>query len=446
MTSQTANGTLDGTHDPRRQSWVASANDEGSDFPIQNLPLGIFTKRGEEPRRAGVAIGDHVLELQGLLSAGLLTGDAAHVTEAIADGTLNGMFALPARFRRELRRQLANLLDEKQDPDTVKSLSSHLIELSDCNLCCPVQIRDYTDFFAGIYHAEAVGKLLHKDGEALPENYHWLPIAYHGRASSVVISGTAVRRPRGLRKDVHGEISFGPSYRLDLELEMGFFVGPGNTLGSPVPISKAASHICGFCLLNDWSARDIQQFEMVPLGPFLGKSFGTTISSWVVTPEALAPFRAPAMARDEFAQQPDYLLDELDQASGALDVELSVSLSSEKMRLLGLPEETLITSNARYLYWSPAQMVAHHTVGGCNLSPGDLLGTGTISGPRPDQLSSLLELTAGGEQLRKLSSGENRSFLEDGDVVTLRGRCERAGFRSIGFGDCTGEITAAPEG
>jgi fumarylacetoacetase len=306
-------------------------------------------------------------------------------------------------------------------------------------------VANYTDFYAGIYHARAAGALLTPENP-LPQNYKWVPIAYHGRASSVQVGRGAVRRPFGQRPPSAAgqDPSFGPCERLDFELEMGFYLGGGNRLGKPIPIAEASQEIIGFSLLNDWSARDIQRWEMFPLGPFLSKSFATSVSPWVVTADALAPFRVPVLPRPEGDPRPlPYLFDETDQAEGGIDVRLQVQLSTAQMRGAREPAVEILTSNAKYLYWTPAQMVAHHTINGCNLRPGDLIGTGTISGPTRAELSSMLELTTAGQQPVVLPYREQRGFLLDDDEVTFRGRCRRQGFVDIGFGACVGRIAAA---
>jgi fumarylacetoacetase len=436
---------LDDTHDPARTSWVEAANDPASDFPIQNLPFGVFSAAGHDAR-CGVAIGDQILDIRACADLGFFEGEAAKAAEATKASNLNGLMALDLRFAGALRRVVADLLDAKAGHAAHDHRDSILYPMRDCTLHLPTAIGDYTDFYAGIYHAIAAGALMLPDNP-LPVNYKWVPIAYHGRASSVQVSGAPVRRPLGQFMRAKEEMPhFGPSERLDIELEMGFFIGKGNKLGEPVRIENAAEHIFGFCLLNDWSARDIQRWEMFPLGPFLGKNFGTTVSPWVVTAHALAPFRVPAMKRPSEDPKPlPYLSSATDQQAGGLNVDLEVRLSTAQMRQAGEQSQTVITSSSRYLYWTPAQMVAHHASGGCNLVSGDLIGTGTISGPDQAQLSSLLELTSGSKPFA-IGEGEQRIFLEDGDQVTFRGRCRREGFRELGFGVCTGEIIPAHHG
>jgi fumarylacetoacetase len=317
--------------------------------------------------------------------------------------------------------------------------------MGECTFHLPTRVANYTDFYAGIYHARSAGALLTPENP-LPQNYKWVPIAYHGRASSVQIGWGPVRRPLGQRPPAAARESpsFGPCERLDFELEMGFYLGRGNRLGKPVPIAEASQEIVGFSLLNDWSARDIQRWEMFPLGPFLSKSFATSVSPWVVTVDALAPFRVPVLQRPEGDPLPlPCLFGKADQADGGLDIHLQVYLSTAQMRGANEPAAEILTSNAKYLYWTPAQMVAHHSVNGCNLQPGDLIGTGTISGPTRAELSSMLELTTAGERPVVLPNREQRSFLKDDDEVTFRGRCSRQGFVPIGFGSCVGRIAAA---
>jgi fumarylacetoacetase len=338
------------------------------------------------------------------------------------------------------------MLDQRASGNDARRHAADLLTQMDaCTLHLPTRVANYTDFYAGIYHARAAGALLTPESP-LPQNYKWVPIAYHGRASSVQVGRGSVRRPigQGPPSAADEPPSFGPCERLDFELEMGFYLASGNRLGKPIAIAEASEEIAGFTLLNDWSARDVQRWEMFPLGPFLSKSFATSVAPWVITADALAPFRVGAMPRPDGDPRPlPYLYDVADQASGGLDVHLQVHLSTEKMLSVGEPAVEILTSNARYLYWTPAQMVAHHTVNGCNLQPGDLIGTGTISGPSPEELSSMLEFTTGGTKPVALPNGEKRGFLEDGDEITFRGRCRREGFATIGFGSCMGRIKAA---
>jgi fumarylacetoacetase len=433
---------LNETHDPARRSFVESANETNSDFPIQNLPLGVFGAVEDPAPRIGVAIGDQVLDLKRTAAAGLFPDELCPL---LAGRSLNALFGAGRSAVAEVRRRAADLLDAKAGGDVQTRVAGLLASTESCTLHRPTDIANYTDFYAGIHHARAAGALLTPENP-LPDNYKWVPIAYHGRASSVQVGQGAVFRPLGQRPPAKpGDApSFGPSERLDFELEMGFYIGGGNRLGRPIPVSEAGNEIVGFSLLNDWSARDIQRWEMFPLGPFLSKSFATFVSPWVVTSDALAPFRVPAMSRPERDPRPlPYLTDHADQARGAVDIDLEVFIATEKMRRERQPAAPIMTSNARHLYWTPAQMVAHHTVNGCNLQPGDLIGTGTISGPRPEELSSMLEFTAAGTKPVTLPNGERRGFLLDGDEIVFRGRCNREGFVSIGFGECTGIIKGA---
>ncbi len=432
---------IDATHDAGLRSWVASANGH-PDFPIQNLPLGVVSPPGGGPR-AGVAIGSMILDLAAAQAAGLFEGEAARAVEAMAGGTLNAFFALGTGPRMALRARLSALL-AKGSAERAR-LEPCLHPAEGCTPHLPARIGDYTDFYVGIHHATNVGKVFRPDNPLLP-NYKYVPIGYHGRASSVVPSGTAIRRPQGQRKRPEENApSFGPCRNLDYELELGVWIGLGNALGEPVSVGEAARHVAGYCLLNDWSARDIQAWEYQPLGPFLGKSFGTTISPWVITPEALAPFRMAQPPRPEGDPAPlPYLLDEADQHEGALDLELEVLLETPGLRERGLPPHRLGLSSTRHMYWTVAQMVAHHASNGCNLQPGDLLGSGTLSGPEDTALGSLLEITQGGKQPLRLGSGEERRYLEDDDALVLRAYARREGFASIGFGECRGSILPGP--
>jgi fumarylacetoacetase len=434
---------IDATHDPRRESFVESANHD-PDFPIQNLPLGIFSPPGEAPR-GGVAIGDEIFDLKAAAEANLFSGLAADAARAASGALLNPLFAKEARVRQALRAQVSDLLSHdglrRARVESVRARVLH--KADDCVLHLPARIGDYTDFYAGIHHATNTGRMMRPDSPLLP-NYRYVPVGYHGRVSSIGIGGT-VRRPSGQRKPAAEIVpAFGPCRSLDYELELGAWIGPGNALGEPISIAQAGSHIVGLCLLNDWSARDIQAWEYQPLGPFLAKSFATTISPWVVTSEALAPFRIAQAPRPESHPRPlDYLLDAHDQAAGAFDIELDVSLLTPGLREKGASAHQLGRSNARHLYWTLAQLVAHHASAGCNMQPGDLIGSGTISAPTPDGLGSLLELSKGGREPIILPSGETRRFLEDGDEVIMRAHCRREGFVTIGFGECRGRVVPA---
>ncbi|MGE3275703.1 MAG: fumarylacetoacetase [Vicinamibacterales bacterium] len=433
--------TLDATHDPARRSWVASANGH-PDFPLQNLPFGVFTPPSGGARRGGVAIGDQILDLAALAHAGLVTGEAAKAAALAGAPALNGFMGLVPASRHALRAALVDLLTEGSSLQPM--LATMLHPAAGCALHVPALVGDYTDFYAGIHHALNVGRQFRPDNPLLP-NYKWVPIGYHGRSSSIVASGTPIRRPQGQRKgpDVD-EPAVGASRRLDYELELGVWIGPGNTQGTPIPIDKAGDHIAGVCLLNDWSARDLQAWEYQPLGPFLAKNFATSVSPWVVTPEALAPFRIAQPTRPDGDPAPlPYLLDETDQREGAFEIELEVLLLTEGLRTQGLPPHRLSIGSTRHLYWTLAQLVAHHTSNGCNLRPGDLFGSGTISAPTPDGFGSLLELSQGGKAPLALASGESRTFLEDGDEVIMRARATREGYASIGFGEVRGRILPA---
>jgi fumarylacetoacetase len=435
----------DETHDPARRSWVASANGH-PDFPIQNLPLGAFRRDAGAAPRVGIAIGDAILDVSACLDARLFTADAGVAARACAGSDLNPLMALGRRYWSALRHAVGRLLaaDARGAPVDSRARPALLVPRAEAELLLPATIADYTDFYASMFHATNVGSLFRPDNPLLP-NYKWVPIGYHGRASSIVPSGSAVRRPLGqTREDPAGPPVFGPTRRLDYELEVGFFIGPGNELGRAIPIADAADQLFGVCLVNDWSARDIQAWEYQPLGPFLAKNFATTISPWIVTLDALAPFRAPAFARPPDDPAPlAYLLDDEDGRAGALAISLEVLLSSARMRAERVPPARLSRSELTDLYWTPAQLVAHHTSGGCNLRPGDLLASGTVSGAAKDARGCLLELTWRGTEPLRLPTGEERRFLEDGDEVVMRGWCERTGFARIGLGECRGTVVGA---
>jgi len=432
---------LDETHDPARRSWVESANGH-PDFPIQNLPFGIFRRRGgADVPSGGVAVGDSVLDLSACVEAGLFTGDAKRAARACTAPELNGFMALGGRYWSVLRRAVSRLLTvDAGEPLEPRAAPTLLVPVSDVELLSPAAIGDYTDFYASLHHATNVGTMMRPENPLFP-NYKWVPIGYHGRASSIVPSGTPVRRPRGQTRDGSaGAPTFGASRRLDYELEVGFFVGPGNPLGEPISVGDASRHLFGICLLNDWSARDVQAWEYQPLGPFLAKNFATTISPWIVTLDALAPFRGP-LARPAGDPEPlPYLDDEDDRRAGVIDLTLEVLLVSSRMRGQRMPPVSLSVSRLRDLYWTPAQLLAHHASGGCNLRAGDLLGSGTVSGPTRESRGCLLELTWRGAEPLVLPTGEERRFLEDGDEVIFRGWCEREGFVRIGLGECRGEV------
>ena len=429
------------THDPELKSWVDSANDGKTDFPIQNLPFGRFRRAGsEEPFRIGVAIGDQVLDLK--LALEQCPWDAFHyrMLEPLAAGNLYHLMALGSEARHEARSALSHALREGglQGP----FLELCLVPQSKVEMTLPCRINDYTDFYTGIHHATAVGKLYRPDTPLLP-NYKWVPIGYHGRASSIISSGKPFWRPLGQSRGPEGKPVFGPSRALDYELELGALIGPSNPLGEPVDMAQAEDRLFGMVLLNDWSARDIQGWEYQPLGPFLAKSFATTISPWVVTMDALAPFRSPFKRPEGDPQPLPHLDSELNRSQGAIDISLEVWLQTPHMKSQGQAAVRLSKSNFLDAYWTLAQLVAHHSSNGCNLHSGDLLGTGTLSGPTPAQGGSMLELTQGGKHPITLPNGETRAFLADGDTVILRAGCERAGQVRIGFGACIGTVGAA---
>jgi fumarylacetoacetase len=432
---------LNATHDARVHSWVAAANDPRGDFPIQNLPFGVFRRRDSaEPFRGGVAIGDQIVDL-GALGALAPELAVARTLRAGGDSSLNALMQLGPGALHALRLALFEMLGEGSTAQGL--VTACLVPQHAAEYAVPAQIGDYTDFYTSKHHALAVGRLFRPDNPLTP-NYAWMPIAYHGRASSIGVSEQLVHRPLGqsLPKGADRPV-FGPSRRLDYELELGIFIGTGNARGHAIAVDEAEEHVFGLCLLNDWSARDMQSWEAQPLGPFLGKNFATTISPWIVTLEALAPFRAPL---DRSAGEPaslPYLESVATRTAGAFDMELSVYLETASMRERGREPERVARSNFRHAHWAIAQMLAHHTVGGCNLRSGDLLGSGTQSGPLPEEAGSLLELTAGGTREVGLPCGERRTFLEDGDRVIMRARCARAGFAAIGFGEATGRILPA---
>ncbi|HEY4070989.1 MAG TPA: fumarylacetoacetase [Sphingomicrobium sp.] len=425
---------IDATNDPTLTSWVDSA--EGSDFPIQNLPLGIFSV-GERRRHACVAIGDFVLDLVGV--ADLLDEEWR---EDLSQPVLNGWLSRGHEAQGSLRERLIELLSDERYRDDVEA---ELVGQTEVRMHLPCVVGDYTDFYVGIHHATNVGKQFRPDNPLLP-NYKYVPIGYHGRASSVRVSGEPVIRPSGQRKAPDDDVpEYGPSRRLDYELELGIWIGTGNDLGSCIPVGEAAEHIAGYCLLNDWSARDVQAWEYQPLGPFLAKNFLTSVSAWVVSPQALAPFRKAMPPRLSGDPQPlSYLDDASDRENGALEIQLEATLTTKQMRREGVAPHILSRGSAdAAMYWSAAQIVAHHSSNGCNLQPGDLIGTGTLSTDSDGGLGSLLEISRGGKQPIELATGETRSFLEDGDEITLRAWCEGEGAIRIGFGECVGRVEAA---
>ena len=432
--------SIDATHNPNLRSWVESANQKDTDFPIQNLPFGVFRTRGSgEPSRIGVAIGDQILDLTRCCETGLLQTLPGELQQACTAPNLNPLMAMGSEASSALRRCLSELLRyDEQKPSLETDI---LIPMSEAELLLPATIGDYTDFYASIFHATNIGKLFRPDNPLLP-NYKYVPIAYHGRASSIVPSGSSIKRPNGQRKAPEASApSFGASQLLDYELEVGFFVGAGNELGQPIAIDNAEEHIFGLCLVNDWSARDIQAWEYQPLGPFLSKSFTTTISPWVVTLDALAPFRCPAFERAEGDPLPlPYLSSQHNTSYGGIDLTVEALLRSAQMREESRPPFRLSRASFQQMYWTLAQMLTHHSSNGCNLRPGDLLASGTVSGAENGSQGCLLEITQRGSIPVKLPTGEVRSFLSDGDEVILRGYCEKEGYVRVGFGECQGVV------
>ena len=433
---------LNDTHNPALKSWLASANSAGCDFPIQNLPFAVFRRKGSsEAFRGGVAIGDQIVDLAAVAKSGVLKGDAALATQAGAQDKLNALMALGNTAWRALRLALSRALREGSADQA--ALQACLVPQAEAEYDVPARIGDYTDFYTSVHHATNIGKQFRPDNPLLP-NYKWVPIGYHGRASSIGVSGQQFRRPLGQTMPPGAAApTFGPCKRLDIELELGIFVGRSNALGEAVGITEAEDHVFGICLLNDWSARDIQGWEYQPLGPFLSKNFATTLSPWVVTLDALAPYRV-AFTRPEGDPQPMAYLDSAaNRNGGAFDIQLQVGLQTPNMRAAGQTDASICRTSYRHAYWTLAQMVTHHTVNGCNLQAGDLLGSGTLSGPTLDQAGALIELTSGGKNPLTLPNGEQRTWLQDGDSVVLRGWCERTGAARIGFGECVGTVLPA---
>jgi fumarylacetoacetase len=428
---------IDETHDPARRSWVNSANGH-SEFPLQNLPLGVFSPPGGGPR-GGVAIGDGILDIEAALDVGLFTGAAREAAKLASARALNAFLEAGPAARRALRCRLSELLDAG-----IQGARPKLWDAAGCTMHLPAQVGNFSDFYAGIHHSRAGGMINRPDNPLMP-NYKYVPVAYHSRASTMRVSGSPLRRPNGQRKlPDQAAPDFGPCRNLDYEMELGIWIGPGNEIGSPIPVGEAARHVAGYCLLNDWSARDIQSWESAPLGPFLGKSFSTFVSPWIITPEALAPFRIAQPSRPDGDPAPlPHLLDAADQASGAFDIDFDVFIRTPAMRQSGLTPHRLSRSNASMLYWTVAQMVAHHTSNGCNLLPGDVFGSGTVSGPVPGTAGCLLEATYGGRDMLTLSNGERRRYLQDGDDIIFQAHCGRTGYNGIGFGECRGRVGAA---
>jgi fumarylacetoacetase len=435
---------VDATHDASLRSWVVAANDPNTDFPIQNLPLSIFRRRGSADAGAPcVAIGDRILSLSACAREDLLSGEVAELATLRLSESLHPLMALGRDAVRALRSWLVEILQAGNT--AAQRLESRItLPMADVELLLPVRIGDYSDFYASIHHATNVGSMFRPESPLLP-NYKYVPIGYHGRASSIVVSGTPIRRPSGQTRDDQNAPSYGPTRRLDYEIEVGAFIGRENALGEPIAVAKARDHVWGLCLLNDWSARDIQSWEYQPLGPFLSKNFATTISPWIVTLDALAPFRVPVTPRPAGDPAPlPYLSHSNEEQSGAIDLTLEVWLRSTKMREKGTGSMLVSRGRFRDMYWTIGQLVTHHASNGCNLRPGDLIGSGTVSGPTKESRGCLLERTWRGEEPLELPTGERRTFLENGDEVIMRGYAEREGFRRIGFGECTGIISTSP--
>ncbi len=425
------------TTDARLESWVPVALE--TDFPVQNLPYGLFVHSGEAPR-IGVAIGEQILDCYAVAQAGFF--DDCCEPELLQAPLLNPLLAAGPSAWEPLRERLSQLLRAGGDPRLREAGAEHFLVARDgVEMRVPMEIGDYVDFYSSIEHATNLGRLFRPNAEALLPNWRWLPVGYHGRSSTIVIDGTLVRRPCGQRKAPDAPApEFGPSRRLDIELEVGFVTGPGNRLGEPIDAGAAREHIFGLVLVNDWSARDIQAWEYQPLGPFLGKSFATTISPWIVTLDALGPFRVEGPPQEP--EPPEYLrVDE----PWAYAIALGVDLQTARMREGGIPPATISTTTFRDMYWNVAQQLAHATANGAVVRPGDLFASGTISGSAPGTQGSLIELTWDGERPLMLPDGEKRTFLEDGDEVTLRGWCAKPGARRIGFGSARGRIEPARE-
>jgi fumarylacetoacetase len=434
------------THDPALTSWIESANSPDTDFPVQNLPFGVFSRKGDSERRVGVAIGDQIVDIGESLSANLWSGKARDVARWCDRPSLNELMQAPKDSLSQFRERLSELLTGTPGDDSVINPlpPGALVPMADAVMFRPAEIGDYTDFYASIYHATNVGKIFRPDSPLLP-NYKYVPIGYHGRASSIIMSGTEVARPNGQMLPGDAKVpTFGPTQMLDYEAEVGFFVGRGNDLGKPVPIDQAEERLFGICLVNDWSARDIQSWEYQPLGPFLSKSFATTISPWVVTWEALEPYRVPGFFRPSGDPQPlAYLGSEKDRNEGGIDLTIEVYIRSMLMREGRLRPSRLSTASLADMYWTAAQMLTHHTSNGCNLRPGDLFASGTISGPDKGSQGCMLELTRRGTEPVVLPTGEERKFLHDGDEIILRAYFQREGAARIGLGECAGLIVAS---
>lgn len=430
------------THDPALRSWVASANAPGSDFPIQNLPFAVFRRKGKaEPFRCGVAIGDQILDLAVASRAQVFQSVAAEASAAGTNESLNALMAMGSNAWSALRLALSRALREKAPAQQV--LATCLAPQSEAEYDVPAHIGDYTDFYTSIHHATNIGRQFRPDNPLLP-NFKWIPIGYHGRCSSIGVSGQRFPRPAGQLKstDVVTPV-LAACKRMDIELELGIFIGQGNDSGAPIPIGQAERHVFGLCLLNDWSARDIQAWEYQPLGPFLAKNFATTLSPWVVTLEALAPYRVPFTRAEGDPEPLPYLDSTCNRERGCIDIRMEALIRTDRMQREGTPAHSLARTSYKYSYWTIAQLVAHHTVNGCNLRPGDLFGSGTMSGPTLEEAAALIELTVGGKNPIALPGGESRTWLEDGDTAILTGWCEGPGKARIGFGTCEGTLLPA---
>ena len=431
--------SLNDTHDPKLTSWVPSANEIGNDFPIQNLPMGVFRNAGSSGEyRGGVAIGSQILDVGKAFDAGYLKGDAA---AACKESTLNTLMGLGREHWVSLRDQLSKLLRSGGNENEGRIC---LIPMADAEMGVPARIGDFTDFYSSINHATNVGRMFRPDNPLLP-NYKYVPIAYHGRSSSIRVSGTPTKRPAGQLKGPDAETpNFDACRRLDYETELGVFVGPGNMLGSAIPLEEAEDHVFGLCILNDWSARDIQTWEYQPLGPFMAKNFSSTISPWIITLEALAPYRSAIFKRPKGDPAPlPYLHTKSHEGSGGLDINIEVAVLTEKMRKNGGQPQIIGAPNFKDMYWSIFQMLAHHSSNGCDLNPGDLYGSGTISGTTPDTYGSILEACNGGKENILFPGDEERTFLEDGDEVVMRAWCDGDNKARIGFGECRSVIVPA---
>lgn len=428
---------MDHTHDPSRISWVTSANEEATDFPLQNLPLGVFSVDGAAAR-CGVAIGDQVFNLSRVAEDGFLTDEFAFLA---ASGSLDALFAMGRAAMTRLRHQIFELLVEGEQRLASNEWKTYLHAMTDCTMQLPGAIRSFTDYVASVHHMTRCSDIFSLP-DPLPHNYKWQPLAYNGRASTVRVSGHPVRMPSGNKGVVGTDVAptFGPTEKLDFELELGFFVGAGNEIGEAVPIAQADDRIAGFVLLNDWSARDLQFWEFGPLGPNVCKNFCTSISPWVLTPDALEPFRCPLPVRDAEDPAPEFLHDDKDLRQGGLDIAMTALLQTQSMREKGEEAVPIIATNTNHFYWSAAQMIAAQTVTGCAQEPGDLIGAGTASGPDDTEAGCLLERTWDGTRPLQLPNGETRTYLRGDDTVTFRGRCTRSGYRSIGFGECAGQV------